>query len=137
MSLDIGSLVRSIPIPQIRGNHLPNEVSDVPIYTFDSWSDFYDAYPIIGGQRSIILIYGGINDKDISVNGLLAVHGGINEGSITADYVMFGGGINRGKIRAKKGFWYGGGIFPNVSVGPFRRKLDREENGTILTDKIY
>lgn len=106
------------------------KIDGLEVHSFRTWEDYYRQAPYL---QSIsvplaVVIGGGTNSKEVKVNGLLYVDGGINEGTIEAKYVVFDGGINDGIINVAKGFYSGGGIFPNVYVGQNESKKPYEGN---------
>jgi len=114
------------------------ERTEIRVHYFKSWKDFYKANAELKtNPKAAIMIQGGINSQDVVVEGIIAVHGGINEGNITASYIMFGGGINRGTVWAKERFWRGGGIFPNVFVGQERKPFDESTHESPNLEKKF
>jgi len=82
---------------------------------FESWQDLYREYTELQkNQRNICIVKGGINNRKIVLDGIMAVKDGYNNGTIEADYVLQYTGENCGLIIARKEFWAGKGRYPRV-----------------------
>ena len=126
MTDDLGDLVDGGSEIQCRDTF---RIEDFQIHYFPTFDDFYRAYDdpnskIQDNPNVAVMIDGGATKRNIDMQGLIAINGGIFRHDITADYVLKGFGISNGNLWGKKAVWIGTENANNVFIGPNKTPYD-------------